>query len=436
MPLIDPSETLRPLQIQNPADLALKSLQIRNLGSMAQVAQVEAAQKQRELAQQQTMDQAARTNMTPTGLDRQGYVTSLRQSDFPLLGDQENVRFMQMDLNALSAKHQLAKQILIGIGSQEDLDYGDKVAQQYGLPSLKKKLGETYSNDPGSQFQFNLRDNLKKNLDIEGQIAESHKQIEEQTNRIKALADAAGAGAINKMQFQKMAGFPAQAGGAVPQGAENMTKFEFERAKDIAGMQEKMGDDLDPNKARTGNYGTVAAKIQAGQRIKFMLDRYKSGDDLIPSEVREAAMAYAQVLSPGSPALQTVNELINETKRMKYGAELQSLLNKPIGAGQGRFVDRLSGNIDAEMKGGMGQMNQMVQSKLGKWTGFKQMAPDAHDAVVKNTYDKILNGTDLLKKPAGDEAAHAVGTKKTFGGKTYEYMGGGWKDKNNWKEVK
>lgn len=350
--------SIKPPEIQNPLDLAVKGMTLRNLAAQSQEHEIDLAQKQRQFQDDMAMRDAALNNSSinpATGMpeiNRAGYLQDVAKRS-PLAAQSEALRYQQMDIDKLSKRAEIKNKLLMNIGSQQDLDYATEMGKQLGAGDLKQFLGEYYDPNEGSSFQRQLKHMQVNSMTLNDRLA-TQKAENEKMNL--------------ELQLQKLG---------------------LDRTKVVSEMADKMSGDLDPNRSRSGNYGQIAQKYQSIQRLQTLINAYQNGNQLSPTELRELGTGFAGVLAPGTPALAQIDHLVPKSMAGSETSEkLQYVFNRPFGANMGGFVDRLTHTLTRENALAKSQMDEIVSSKLPAHKPLQLLEPQLYEQIKSSAYNK------------------------------------------------
>lgn len=360
---------IKPVEITNPLDSAVKALTMKNLMQQNQGNAIKLDQEQRAQSDQQSLRDAFKNNTqaSPDGspiVDRQGVMSDLMKAN-PILAQKQAMEFKSMDLDKLNQQHAAAKSILFGIdpSNQASLEDAFQKAKQFGLPPLEGVLPKNV-NDPS--FQSSLRSAQIKNLSAEEQLAQQNKQIDQ--------------GQKQQEMNLKNKELQVQLGGKVDEASK------------------ALNNDLDPDKSRAGNFGAISAKVQGADRLKTLIGSFKDGN-LPAAQTEELALGLANMIAPGNggsrdqvKALVPASALGDATKTASW------LANQPMGANQQAFVKQMEHTVDREKGVAMDQLNQIRAGRLAAHSWLQQVAPDKFNAILQNKGmdpSKVVNGQYL-----------------------------------------
>lgn len=190
---IDPSIPLsvKPVEIPNRLDVAIKGLTLRNLTAQSEEHELEMVQKRRAVEDDTALRDAYKQNTTvgPDGtpmVNPDGVASTLAQGGRGQMAMSVKLGAQKQKLDQISQLHQASEEILSPLGTkstQEDYDKAEAQAKQFGLPSLKAKLGPDFDPDPASNFQIGLNNLKKQSLDAKSQIALKNKEVDQEIAR-------------------------------------------------------------------------------------------------------------------------------------------------------------------------------------------------------------------------------------------------------------
>ncbi len=145
-----------------------------------------------------------------------------------------------------------------------------------------------------------------------------------------------------------------------------------------------LGNDLDPNKARTGEFGKMAGMVNAADRALVLGQQYADGN-LPPAQVAELATSVASLVSQGGHAAEsTIHRFVPESYSGSAAKLEQWLTSEPKGANQQAFVKQLLDTAERE--------KQLAQSKI-ETTQFSRIPKYEHlREADQPKFDSILRG--------------------------------------------
>jgi len=158
---------------------------------------------------------------------------------------------------------------------------------------------------------------------------------------------------------------------------QKQEKLGTQRDQEITKLASKMGEDLDPNKFRSGEMGKNQGKVNAAGRIEALLQQFPDGN--IPKiQTRELATSVAAMLTNGSQtAVNQINELVPHTARGSATSIAEWVTGSPQGQGQQAFIKMFEDTTKREKEVAQQQIIQAQFKKAyGTHNKLKQKSPD------------------------------------------------------------
>lgn len=150
----------------------------------------------------------------------------------------------------------------------------------------------------------------------------------------------------------------------------------------------KMGDDMDPNKARTGELGKNQARLNAAGRVKALIDASGGNPSGIP--MRELATTVGNMLTMGSTtSVNQINELVPHTMSGDAAKIQEWLTGNPTGKDQQQFVKMYAKIADREAQTAGDQMKDAFFQKA--YTKYKDVKNKKSD----DFYDNLAAATNM-----------------------------------------
>lgn len=156
------------------------------------------------------------------------------------------------------------------------------------------------------------------------------------------------------------------------------------------GLLNKLGEDLDPTKGKSNLPAKAQAQIAAAERFEQLLD---APGPMTNQRLHEATMMAATIANGGNqPTEAMVESMFPKTLKGKSTDFWQSLLNTPMDAGAGAFVDLLRNQSERETTLAKKQIQQYMLNRLSKHPqAFQEFQVDANRmaeaAGLKGLYD-------------------------------------------------
>lgn len=148
--------------------------------------------------------------------------------------------------------------------------------------------------------------------------------------------------------------------------------------KEVTKLVTKMGEDLDPNRFRSGEMGKNQGRINAAERINTLLQQFPDGN--IPKiQTREIATAVGALFQNGTAAaVSQVNELVPHTMRGKAADVAQWFTGNPQGQEQQQFIKLFADTANREKSLSERQIQQaQIEKAYTTHSKVKEMDPDS-----------------------------------------------------------
>lgn len=167
----------------------------------------------------------------------------------------------------------------------------------------------------------------------------------------------------------------------------------------------RMGDDIDPNRPKTGEFGKNQARLNAAGRVKGLIEASGGNPSRIP--MRELATTVGNMLTMGSQTSVTqINELVPHTLQGDAAGIAEWFTGNPTGAEQQNFVKLYDKIASREAEIAKNQMNDAIfQKSYSKYSKLKEKDPE-------DFYNKLSIATDL-----DTEEIKALESEKGFRGR-------------------
>ncbi len=142
---------------------------------------------------------------------------------------------------------------------------------------------------------------------------------------------------------------------------------------------------LDPNGARTGNFGKAGYQLMAADRADAILKQFPDGN--VPkSQTQELATAAAALISGGSIQSQhQLNAIVPQSLWGDANALAGWLNNEPKGLQQQAFIKNLADSIKREREVAKQQVDDIRISRLGASAEFAKRNPDKFSRILKSS---------------------------------------------------
>lgn len=186
----------------------------------------------------------------------------------------------------------------------------------------------------------------------------------------------------------------------------------------LAGELQK---DLDPDAARTGNFGQISNTFLQSQNLKRLATKSDGSiGNLTGAEQEELAIGLARLLSrSGVSSDSRINALVPKSFEGDLQGAKEWLLNEPTGRGQQEFTKRMLGTINREADLAQEQMADIQKRRLGRHQELKNKSLKTYqDILSKYGLDESGEKPGLLKAdsvPESDPLEGQTGKIKSTG---------------------
>lgn len=238
-------------------------------------------------------------------------------------------------------------------------DKGDAELKHIKLASEKEKV------DPTSNASVAARPMYKKMLELAGM------QVNIPDNASLSQLESS----FGKLDAEKMALIKLKSSELAANRKDKASAKASEAAVKYSKM---MGEDLDPNRARTGEMGKNQGRVNAAERIEGLIAQFP--DYNIPKiQTRELATAVGALLSSGSQTSVTqVNELVPHTMRGKSNEIAEWVTGNPTGAQQQQFMKLYAETAQREKEIAKKQiLDGQLKKAYSTHHKLKELDPDA-----------------------------------------------------------
>lgn len=167
-----------------------------------------------------------------------------------------------------------------------------------------------------------------------------------------------------------------------------------------------LGDALDPNKARAGQFGVSQQVYNRAERLQSLANAYKDGN-LDPRQMEELAIGLNSMLSGSNTgASEQVKGLVPNTIMGNAQKLSEWLTNNPTGTKQQAFVQRMLGSVEREKNTAADQIKRVQFQRIARFADLeKKMPDDFYNTLESSGID--LNEYSAWKK-GGFKAISAV----------------------------
>jgi len=194
-------------------------------------------------------------------------------------------------------------------------------------------------------------------------------------------------------------------------------------------LAKEMKNDMDPDKGRAGNFGTISGKVQNSEYLQGLIGSFKDGN-LPPAQMEELALGLSNMLSKGGGTSRAQVEALVPHTIIGDASQFKNwLLNEPGGANQQKFVEMMSHTIQRERDIANNQLNTIRKQRLPIYEKLKKQDPQLYNSILKpygidqsednsqskqnSNMVKVSNGKETFMIPSSDlEHAQADGYKR------------------------
>jgi hypothetical protein len=397
---IDPSIALqgRGVEVQNPLDAYSKALTIKELAQQTQL-------RTQATADDQAMRSAFARNLAPgpdgsPQINRPGVLSDLMKSA-PMKVQEVQNQFRQQDLADREQKMKTmadtvntGKMLLSQIPLGKEASDQEKQEAWVRMKQQGSKLG--LPNNESIPDQFPGDDHVKTMLNhlmtAEEQLAQHNKDREfgQKDEQLKYERD------------------------------RNQLTRNQQRMDRVDKLGKDFNKDMDPDASRTGNFGQISARIQAGERMKTLIGAF-ANKNLPPAQIEELALGSANMISGTTAAARAQVEALVPKSAMGDASKIASwIANDPYGANQQKFVEMMEHTVDREMDTANRQLNDIRAKRVGSHEEFRRLAPDQ--------YAKRMS--DYGMDPKTGKSVPPPAETHDYNGVTYVQQNGHWVPQN------
>jgi hypothetical protein len=176
---------------------------------------------------------------------------------------------------------------------------------------------------------------------------------------------------------------------------ERADKNDIKQQLIIDKLTKNLKDDLDPNKARGGNFAKSQAVVNNADRLEGLFNQFP--DNNIPkAQTTELATAVAAMISGGSPQSQHQIDMMVPDTMKGHASDIASwITGNPKGREQQKFMDMLHDTAKREKTIAINQVKNAQIQRLAAHQQLKTLAPDIYNSNLQ-AYDidpnSIVNG--------------------------------------------
>lgn len=153
--------------------------------------------------------------------------------------------------------------------------------------------------------------------------------------------------------------------------------------KAIESQWQKLTDEIDPNKARTGEFGRQAQLVNKANQALVIRDQNPTLN-FTKNQTREFATAIANLVgSNGSTAVHSVNELVPSSGTGTYNDILSAIENKPRGREQQEFIKLLVETAERERNLAASNVKSIQFSRLPNFEHLSKADSQRFGDIIK-----------------------------------------------------
>jgi hypothetical protein len=246
-----------------------------------------------------------------------------------------------------------------------------------------------HHNDLEEELRTRLAQSEAPVNDVKERLALNQDQLKKHHLEQQALNEAAmnDPNSIKSQEYRKVAGIsdPAVPASAIEKLVPILAKKDSVQDKKQTRLDEQslkyskmMGEDLDPNRARSGEMGKNQARVNSAERIETLLKQFPDGN--IPKiQTRELATSVGALLSNGSStAVSQIDELVPHTMKGNAAKIAEWVTGDPQGSQQQKFIKLYADTAAREKQTAAKQIVQaQVKKAFSTHKKLKDLDPDA-----------------------------------------------------------
>jgi hypothetical protein len=388
---------IQPVQMPSVLDSAQRATTLSQLGMQNQ-------QMQLEMQTQQAMRQAYANNVGPDGqLNRQGFLSDLGRVN-PQAALQYQKQFNEM------GKQQADTQIAQSDAFQKRASiYANAIDSLAGMSEA----------DRAAAYKPLMTNLVQQGVIDQNQLQHIGLDYDPTSFRSQYAMAAKHMGQSSKDYL------------ANQKTQTDIGKEKFEMGDIVDKRVQALKEDLDPNKARGGNMAKAQSVLNAADRLEAIYKQFPDGN--IPkNQGREVAIAYAALLQGGSPAMETIKDVVPSSIAGDANAVASWLTNSPMGQDQQKFYQLLHESIGRERDVADAQVKTAQVQRLSGHRLLLNTNPEAAQSVLHaygiepenirdGKYVPSQQGTDLAGGAGQGTAVTSLGN--TFKGKGADNSG-------------
>lgn len=223
----------------------------------------------------------------------------------------------------------------------------------------------------------------------------------EQNKQLKAFATSHGYGDVPidpETQKEIIPAIMKGEYGVKEHAAASAAKSASESKKDFITFQ----NELDPNRARSGNLAKYAQNVAQSEHLEGLLAR---GHNLDQRETEELAIGLQKLLGSGNPSAEQVKALVPASAQGNTEKLKEFLFNDPRGLNNQAFIERLGRSISTQKEISIKQKKEAQYEKLAAFEYLKEADPDKFHRLLKskgldyNEYQRFVEAGGHLVPP-------------------------------------
>lgn len=158
--------------------------------------------------------------------------------------------------------------------------------------------------------------------------------------------------------------------------------------KEVDKLGKALQADLEPDKNRTGNFGTISSKFLTAERLQTLAQDFNGNPiNLNAQQMEELGVGLAGLLSSGNVgavAESRVKALVPTSIWGDSKAIGQWISNKPTGNDQQAFVQNMLDTVDREKKLSSRQLKDIQKRRLASHRRLKDLDSEAYNEILQS----------------------------------------------------
>lgn len=162
--------------------------------------------------------------------------------------------------------------------------------------------------------------------------------------------------------------------------------------------------EIDPSRARTGEFGKTEARRNSAKRLQALFDRYP--DNNIPAiQTRELATGVGNLLSGGSgSAVSQIEELVPHSLLGDANKIASWVTGNPKGLEQQKFIESLHDTTKTEANLANEQIGKYIKQKIAPYDTLKNTDPDRYNKILNAALEDYGYNADSLQNVGKPQA--------------------------------